>query len=133
MKSLIWLSFFAIGLFYGTTGNTVHRAPLGIGGIRKLDARRARRLVAEFTGDELVLDRLTSLSVDAARVLAEFKGRSLSLDGLKSISPEAARALAAFEGKSLHLNGLSVISPATAQALRSFKGDGIWACRVLRG
>lgn len=67
MKSLIWPSFFAIGLFYGTTGDAVHHAPLGIGGIRKLDARRARRLVAEFTGDELALDRLTSLSVDAAR------------------------------------------------------------------
>jgi hypothetical protein len=133
MKTLVWLSFFAIGLFIGTAGNAAHRVPQGLGGIRKLDAKRARRLMAEFTGDELSLDSLTSLSTDAARVLADFKGRSLSLDGLKTLSPEAARALSAFEGKSLRLNGLSAICPATARALRSFKGTGMWACQVLRG
>jgi hypothetical protein len=133
MKAIAWLSLVAIGLFLGTTGGAVHRVPQGIGGIRKLDAKRARRLVAEFTGDELALDSLTTLSVDAAEALAEFKGRSLSLDGLKTLSPEAARALAAFEGKTLHLNGLAAISPATALALAAFKGTGMWACRVLRG
>lgn len=130
MKSLAGLALIGVGLFLGTTGGAMHRAPQGAGGIRKLDAKRARRLVADFKGDELVLDGIETLTVDAARALAEFKGRSLSLDGLQTLSPEAARALAAFAGKTLHLNGLSAISPATALALATFKGSGVWACRV---
>jgi len=133
MKTLAWMCVVGIGLFLGAADGTDQRPAADTSGIRRLDARRARRLVAAFDGDDLALDGLQTLSTDAARALAEFKGRSLSLDGLKTLSPEAARALAGFAGKSLHLNGLTALSADAARALAAFKGARMWACRVLPG
>lgn len=133
MKTFFWMCVVGVGLFLGVAGGADQRSAADTSGIRRLDARRARRLVAAFAGEDLALDGLAALSVDAARALAEFKGRSLSLDGLKTLSPEAARALAGFTGKSLRLNGLTALSADAARALAEFKGAGMWACRVLQG
>ncbi len=51
-------------------------------------------MLAEFIGQALYLDGLTTLSADTAEALAGFKGQALYLGDLTTLSPEAAAALA---------------------------------------
>jgi hypothetical protein len=77
----------------------------------------AARLSSDERGNNLILDRVTSISNDAAEALAKHEG-GLSLNGLTTLSDEAAKALAKHQGL-LDLNGLTTISDEAAAALRT--------------
>ena len=85
-----------------------------------LSVEQARQLAQEKSG-RLQLDRLTTLSPEAARELAKFDGW-LSLNGLTSFSNESAEALAQHKGP-LHLNGLTKLSDESAAALAHHNGE----------
>ena len=57
------------------------------------------------------------LDLETAKALAEFKGELLRLDGLTTLDPETAKALGEFKGESLRLNGLTTLDPDAAKAL----------------
>ena len=90
--------------------------------IKELTPKLARRLLAEFKGDNLFLNGLTTLDANTARILAEFKGRILNLDGLTTLDADTAKALAEFKGELLNLSGLTMLDADTARALAEFKG-----------
>ena len=79
----------------------------------------------------LILDGLTSLSVEAAQALEiqrlpaaitqRPQGRTLSLNGLTSLSVEVAQALAKCEGE-LRLGGLTSLSDEAAEVLGKYGG-----------
>ena len=79
------------------------------------------KLLAQGTSGRLQLDRLTTLSPEAAKELARFDGW-LSLNGLTSISKETAEAIAQHRGV-LHLNGLTKLSDEAATKLASHFGE----------
>ena len=62
--------------------------------IESLTPEQAKTLLAEFKGQQLDLNGLTTLDADIAKVLAEFKGRGLALNGLTSLNIANAKALA---------------------------------------
>ena len=110
------------------------------------------KILARDTSGRLQLDRLTTLSPEAAKELARFNGwlmldgltnvsdetakalasrfGELSLNGLRSLSDDVAKALAAHAKGRLYLNGLSSLSPAAAQALAKRKAGGKFPVRL---
>jgi mono/diheme cytochrome c family protein len=79
------------------------------------------KILAQDTSGRLQLDRLTTLTPEAAKELARFDGW-LSLNGLTSISKETAETIARHRGV-LHLNGLTKLSDESAMALASHEGE----------
>jgi len=89
-----------------------------------LNAGTAKTL-AEFKGQQLRLNGLTTLDADTAKALAEFKGDWLVLNGLTTLDAETAKMLAEFKSNQLFLNGLTTLDAATAKALAESKAwDG---------
>ena len=88
--------------------------------IKDLSVEDAKRLAQDKSG-RLLLNGLTTLTLDAAKELAKHEGW-LSLNGLTSLSNEAAEALGEHKGY-LHLDGLTKISDAAAKALARHKGE----------
>jgi hypothetical protein len=86
----------------------------------RLTTEHAEVLVKKNDGRRVNLNRLTTLSDEAARALAQHEGW-LSLNGLTTLSDEAAKALAQHQG-ALHLNGLATLSVEVARALAQHKG-----------
>ncbi|MCJ7600190.1 MAG: protein kinase [Desulfobulbaceae bacterium] len=102
---------------------------------------KAATSLAQFQGNELILNGLKNISPEAAKNLALYKGEILSLDGLESVNPEVAKNLALYKGNrsvnndtekpsavfddgdaKLSLNGLKRINPDAAINLAQFKG-----------
>ena len=75
--------------------------------------------------DELDLDRVTTLSADAAHELAEYDGVDLRLNGLTTLSVEVAKELSRCS-VGLHLDGLTTLDVAVADALVKTNGDTCW-------
>lgn len=80
----------------------------------------AARALATLPGN-LHLDKLETLSADAAAVLADRPKGGLTFRGMRSLSPEAARALARTPG-ALGLDGLESISAEVAEILAARTG-----------
>lgn len=99
----------------------------GIGKIKTLTVDQANALAehtgwlpdtggnVHFSGKQLRLDGLATLSDEVASVLAQPTG-FLYLDGLTTLSPGAAKALAQHDGF-LSLNGLTTLSDEAARVL----------------
>jgi mono/diheme cytochrome c family protein len=79
------------------------------------------KLLAQDKSGRLLLNRLTTVSPEAAKELARFDGW-LSLNGLASLSKETAEALAQHKGP-IHLNGLTKLSDESAVALSRHFGE----------
>jgi hypothetical protein len=99
--------------------------------ITSLTAEQAKRLVAEFKGQVLILNGLTTLDADTARVLAQFKGRvglPPAVEEMFSknypLTPRTALAFAArSNGQLRHITALdSPDSVAIAKALATREG-----------
>jgi hypothetical protein len=75
----------------------------------------AARALAKLPGN-LHLDRLETISAEAAAVLADRPGGGLTFRGMRSLSPETARALTRTPG-SLGLDGLESVSAEVAEIL----------------
>ncbi|MFN5867967.1 MAG: hypothetical protein ACK46A_01390, partial [Akkermansiaceae bacterium] len=97
---------------------------LKLNGLTSLDAETAKAL-AEFKGEDLGLVGLTSLDAETAKVLAEFKVDFLNLSGLTSLDAETAKALAEFKGETLILDGLTELTPEALKALAKWEGKGL--------
>jgi hypothetical protein len=65
MTVLARLILVVMGSFLGAAAGVDEQSQV-TSGIRRLDARRARRLATSFQGEDLVLDGLTTLSVAEA-------------------------------------------------------------------
>ncbi len=91
--------------------------------IESLTPEQARKLAAEFKGQTLRLNGLTTLDADTAKVLADFKAWNGQLPKLTIVDAATAKALAEFKGQTLHLNGLTIVDAATAKVLAEFKGQ----------
>ncbi len=85
--------------------------------IESLTPEQARKLAAEFKGQTLRLNGLTTLDADTAKVLADFKAWNGQLPKLTIVDAATAKALAEFKGQTLHLNGLTTLDAAAAKAL----------------
>jgi len=109
---LLAICFLALGVPPTFAQDTAH--------IKDLSVEDAKRL-AQYKSGRLLLNGLTTLTLDAAKELAKHEGW-LSLNGLTSLSNEAAEALGEHKGY-LHLDGLTKISDATAKALARHKGE----------
>ena len=93
--------------------------------IESLTPEQAKTLLAEFKGQDLYLNGLTTLDADTAKALAEFKGQYLYLNGLTTLDADTAKALADFKGQYLCLNGLTTLDADTAKPLAESKAwDG---------
>lgn len=75
----------------------------------------AARAIAALPGD-LHLDKLETLSAEAAALLADRPGGGLTFRGIRSLPPDVARALVRTPG-SLGLDGLESVSPEVAEIL----------------
>jgi len=85
---------------------------------KTLTVKQAKELAQHGEeGDFLVLDRVTTLSHEAAKELAKHQG-DLWLRGLNKLSDEASQALSQHKRK-LYLDGLTTLSTEAAKALRS--------------
>ena len=105
--------------------------------IESLSPEQARRLVTEFRGVRVVVERkgrpkgmlapclplngLKSVDADLAEALAGYHKGPLFLDGLTMLSVEAAKALAQHRGV-LSLSGLTTLSDDASKALAEHEG-----------
>lgn len=98
------------------------------------------------TVEGIWLDRVESLSAQAAAALANWKGMDLSLNGLEHFPVDVAEAIAKWgsdhpfpiglgvggllmaytEGRKLHLNGLTSLSVEAAEAIAKRKGGTLY-------
>ena len=108
--SLLFLSVMALN--FGRAQDTTN--------LKELSAEDARRLAQDKSG-RLLLNGLTTLSLDAAKELAKHEGW-LSLSGLTSLPNEAAEALGQHKGH-LHLDGLTKLSEEAAKSLARHNGE----------
>ena len=69
--------------------------------IQFLNPKQASDLVAEYRGNKLNLNGITSIDEDVAKELANYKGETLYLRGLTSISKSVAHKLVNFKGLEL--------------------------------
>jgi hypothetical protein len=86
---------------------------------------RKTKQLARFSGQELFLNRLSSLTAQAAAELAHFDGDRIEL-GIQNLSPEVAHELATFGGKELHLTKLESLSTESASQLSRFRGAALY-------
>ena len=90
---------------------------LTLDGLKKVDAALAQ-IFGSYTCNELHLNGVGALDVNALKGLAQFKGGVLSLNGLTELTERQAWALSLYTGR-LEINGVQHISQA---ALRSLLG-----------
>lgn len=74
--------------------------------------------------NNLILNGLTSISVETAKALAGYEG-CLMLDGLARLPDDVAAALAKFKGENLTLDGLQSISDKGLATLATMKAEGL--------
>ena len=72
--------------------------------IESLTPEQAKTLLAEFKGQQLDLNGLTTLDADTAKALAEFKSAGLLLDGVTTLDADTTKPLAEFKGDFLSLS-----------------------------
>ncbi|MSQ96567.1 MAG: DUF1588 domain-containing protein [Gemmataceae bacterium] len=108
--SFLFLSIMALN--FGRAQDTTN--------LKELSAEDARRLAQDKSG-RLLLNGLTTLSLDPAKELARHEGW-LSLNGLTSLSNEVAESLGQHKGH-LHLDGLTKLSEEAAKSLARHNGE----------
>ena len=106
---------------------------LGLSGLTELSPRAAAALVrrkgeanpnSKRKNNNLILNGLTSISVETAKALAGYEG-CLMLDGLARLPDDVAAALAKFKGENLDLDGLQSISDMGLATLATMKAEGL--------
>ena len=107
------------------SGALADELPKDTNQIESLTTEQTKTLLAEFKGQQLDLNGLTTLDADTVKGLAEFKGHTLQLNGLTTLDADIAKTLAEFKGRYLYLNGLTTLNAATAKAIAEFKGPSL--------
>lgn len=131
-RSLVVLALLITWHAVGPGVAPANEFPADTNTIESLSPEQARRLVTEFPGVRVVVERkgrpqgmlaqclplngLKSVDGDLAEALAGYRKGPLFLDGLTMLSVEAAKALARHRGV-LSLSGLTTLSADAAKAI----------------
>jgi hypothetical protein len=95
---------------------------LYLDGIETLTPEVAKLLAKQKPGGILCLQKLTTLSDEAAAGLVAYQGKMLILRGLKTLSTKAAKSLADCKAKTILLTGIETLPKGAADALKAREG-----------
>ena len=90
---------------------------------KSIDVEWAQILAQYYTGNDLNLWGIESISAEAAAELAKFKGDTLRLNSVKSLSAEAAQEIAKYKGAFMTLNWLETIDVGVAVWLAKYRWE----------